>query len=116
MRSYKEEQSRLQLLCEANMSDDDDIPDPNYEDRSESSESPSAKRIKRTSPDNIEHSDDDTVDETKIPNKIRIHSERLKKLKEVYELVTVHLTRAQTARSHYYNLRRREWRCRVGQS
>ncbi|KAJ8910348.1 hypothetical protein NQ315_004547 [Exocentrus adspersus] len=42
------------------------------------------------------------------------HTDRLQKLKEVYELVRVNLAQAFTSQSHYYNLRRREWRCRVG--
>ncbi|KAJ8912696.1 hypothetical protein NQ315_012250 [Exocentrus adspersus] len=42
------------------------------------------------------------------------HTDRLQKLKEVYELVRVNLAQAFTSQSHYYNLRRREWRCHVG--
>ncbi|KAJ8910889.1 hypothetical protein NQ315_014217 [Exocentrus adspersus] len=42
------------------------------------------------------------------------HTERLQKLQEVYELVRVNLAQAFTSQSHYYNLRRREWRCHVG--
>ncbi|KAJ8949765.1 hypothetical protein NQ314_008118 [Rhamnusium bicolor] len=36
------------------------------------------------------------------------------KLKETFQLVRVNLARAFTSQGHYYNLRRREWRCRVG--
>ncbi|KAJ8937207.1 hypothetical protein NQ314_012004 [Rhamnusium bicolor] len=39
---------------------------------------------------------------------------RLEKLKETFQLVRVNLARAFTSQGHYYNLRRREWRCRVG--
>ncbi|KAJ8917920.1 hypothetical protein NQ315_002614 [Exocentrus adspersus] len=42
------------------------------------------------------------------------HTKRLQKLKEVYELVRVNLAQAFTSQSHYYNLRRREWRCHIG--
>lgn len=38
----------------------------------------------------------------------------LQKLVEVYELVRVNLGRAFTAQSRNYNLRRQEWRCKVG--
>lgn len=40
--------------------------------------------------------------------------DRFKKLKETYELVKVHLARAFTTQSRYYNLRRRDWRCHLG--
>lgn len=42
------------------------------------------------------------------------HWDRLSKLRKVFELVRVNLARAFTKQSHYYNLRRREWRCHVG--
>lgn len=45
---------------------------------------------------------------------VRAQSEHLRTLKEVYELVRVHLARAQATQSHHYDLRRREWRCRLG--
>lgn len=41
-------------------------------------------------------------------------TERLRKLQETFELVRVNLARAFTAQSKYYNLRRREWRCHLG--
>lgn len=40
--------------------------------------------------------------------------DRLHELKEVFESVKVNLSRAFTTQSRYYNLRRRHWRCRVG--
>ncbi|KAJ8912688.1 hypothetical protein NQ315_012242 [Exocentrus adspersus] len=33
---------------------------------------------------------------------------------EIFELVRLQLARAFTAQSHYYNLRRRDWRCHIG--
>lgn len=35
-------------------------------------------------------------------------------LTEIYDLVRIHLARVQATQSHYYNLRQREWRCRLG--
>lgn len=42
------------------------------------------------------------------------HLRRAKKLEETFELVRLNLGRAYTGQSHYYNLRRRDWRCNVG--
>ena len=42
------------------------------------------------------------------------HNARLAKLREVYELVKVNLGRAFSTQSRHYNLRRREWRCHLG--
>lgn len=42
------------------------------------------------------------------------HSDRLRRLENAYELVRVNLARAFTTQSHGYNLRRREWRCHIG--
>ena len=39
---------------------------------------------------------------------------RLKKLDDIYELVRINLGRAFSTQSRHYNLRRREWRCHVG--
>jgi transposase InsO family protein len=39
---------------------------------------------------------------------------RLQKLKDIYELVRINLGRAFSTQSRQYNLRRREWRCHVG--
>lgn len=44
----------------------------------------------------------------------RIRQHFLSRLKEVHNLGRDHLARAHTTQSHHYNLRRREWRCRVG--
>ncbi len=35
-------------------------------------------------------------------------------MKETFELVRLHLKRAFTRQSHHYNLRRRDWRCKIG--
>ena len=42
------------------------------------------------------------------------HNTRLQKLKDVYELVRINLGRAFSTQSRHYNLRRRDWRCHVG--
>lgn len=42
------------------------------------------------------------------------HSNRLKQLQDIYELVRFNLGRAFTTQSRHYNLRRRKWRCHVG--
>jgi transposase InsO family protein len=42
------------------------------------------------------------------------HSERLRLLKDTFELVRVNLARAFAKQSKYYNLRHREWRCHLG--
>ena len=39
---------------------------------------------------------------------------RLDKLKETFELVRLNLNRAFNKQSHHYNLRRRDWRCKIG--
>lgn len=44
----------------------------------------------------------------------RGYTEHLRKLSEVYELVRINLGRAFSAQSRGYNLRRREWRCQIG--
>lgn len=60
--------------------------------------------------------DDNTDTEIAGTNKTRArkHSEFLTQLKDVHELVRVHLARAQTTQARHYNLRRRDWRCRLG--
>jgi len=45
---------------------------------------------------------------------VKTYVTRLDKMKEVFEFVRINLARAFTSQSHYYNLRRREWRCHVG--
>ena len=35
-------------------------------------------------------------------------------MKDIFEFVRVNLARAFTTQSHYYNLRRRDWRCHIG--
>jgi transposase InsO family protein len=42
------------------------------------------------------------------------HSERLRLLKDTFELVRVNLARAFAKQSKHYNLRHREWRCHLG--
>jgi hypothetical protein len=41
-------------------------------------------------------------------------TDRLKLLYDTFQLVKINLNRAFTNQSHYYNLRRRDWRCRPG--
>lgn len=48
------------------------------------------------------------------PESVNDYSQRLRKLKEVFELVRINLARAFSTQSRHYNLRRREWRCHVG--
>lgn len=44
----------------------------------------------------------------------KLHTDRLLRMQEIFELVRVNLARAFTTQSHHYNLRRREWRCHIG--
>jgi len=44
----------------------------------------------------------------------REYTEHLRKLSEVYELIRINLGRVFSAQSRGYNLRRREWRCQIG--
>lgn len=54
----------------------------------------------------------------KAKNEPHVSSERyskhLSKLKEMYDLVCVHLKRVQANQSRNYNIRHREWRCNPG--
>lgn len=43
-----------------------------------------------------------------------VHQNRLEKLRDIYKLVRLNLSRAFTVQSRHYNLRHREWRCRLG--
>jgi hypothetical protein len=53
-------------------------------------------------------------DEVKETDDAVHHSERLRLLKDTFELVRVNLARAFAKQSKYYNLRHREWRCHLG--
>jgi transposase InsO family protein len=53
-------------------------------------------------------------DEVKETDDAVHHSERLRLLKDTFELVRVNLARAFTKQSKYYNLRHRKWRCHPG--
>jgi hypothetical protein len=57
---------------------------------------------------------DTAADEVKATDDAVHHSERLRLLKDTYELVRVNLARAFAKQSKYYNLRHREWRCHPG--
>jgi len=48
------------------------------------------------------------------PLDISTHTERLQKMKEIHDFVKIRLARAFNRQSHYYNLRRRDWRCKIG--
>jgi hypothetical protein len=54
------------------------------------------------------------ADEVKEADDAVHHSERLRLLKDTFELVRVNLARAFAKQSKYYNLRHREWRCHLG--
>ena len=51
-----------------------------------------------------------TTDDTDI----KPRTDRLKLLQDIFQLVKINLNRAFTTQSRYYNLRRRDWRCRPG--
>jgi transposase InsO family protein len=57
---------------------------------------------------------DTAADEVKEADDAVHHSERLRLLKDTFELVRVNLARAFAKQSKYYNLRHREWRCHLG--
>jgi hypothetical protein len=57
---------------------------------------------------------DTTADEVNEAAGAVHHSERLRLLKDTFELVRVNLARAFAKQSKYYNLRHREWRCHLG--
>jgi transposase InsO family protein len=57
---------------------------------------------------------DTTADEVNEAADAVHHSERLRLLKDTFELVRVNLARAFAKQSKHYNLRHREWRCHLG--
>jgi hypothetical protein len=57
---------------------------------------------------------DTAPDEVKEADDAVHHSERLRLLKDTFELVRVNLARTFAKQSKYYNLRHREWRCHPG--
>jgi hypothetical protein len=57
---------------------------------------------------------DTAADEVKEADDAVHHSERLRLLKDTFELVRVNLARTFAKQSKYYNLRHREWRCHPG--
>jgi hypothetical protein len=57
---------------------------------------------------------DTAADEVNEADDAVHHSERLRLLKDTFELVRVNLARAFAKQSKYYNLRHREWRCHLG--
>lgn len=58
------------------------------------------------------HDQEETVGDDEVA--IRELASRVTRLEEVHELVRVNIARAFSTQSHYYNLRRRDWRCHVG--
>lgn len=64
--------------------------------------------------DGTDETDSETIDDQDAPRRLHAYSGNLKTLQEIYELVMVHLARAQTNQSYYYNLRRWEWKCHLG--
>ncbi len=61
------------------------------------------------SPTGLE-TDDNNLEEANT----RLQCETIQKLQETFELVRLKLNRAFNKQSHHYNLRRRDWRCKVG--
>ncbi len=56
----------------------------------------------------------ETDDNNQEEANTRLQCERIQKLQETFELVRLMLNRAFNKQSHHYNLRRRDWRCKVG--
>lgn len=58
-----------------------------------------------------------SVEENRAPvdqAEAKKQASRLSKVQEVLEFVRINLSRAYSSQNRYYNLRRREWRCLVG--
>ncbi|XP_044765594.1 uncharacterized protein LOC123321871 isoform X1 [Coccinella septempunctata] len=71
--------------------------------------SPNAKYVaEMANRDEKDHTEPDTEPQ------VALHANKLNRFTETYEFVRTRLAQAFSQQSHYYNLRRRDWRCRIG--
>ena len=57
---------------------------------------------------------DTNIPQDEDATRVTAHNERMRKLNDVFDLVRINFVKAFSNQSRHYNLRRREWRCHLG--